>query len=97
MDGENDMPIYRVLESVESMIPTTALTVCDDEGRVYMIQVKGGLGLDVLVGDSIRVATTNREIVPHDIVVDKYLIKKEPVIVPEPPTYEAATDAPAKD
>lgn len=81
------MPIYDVVGVSFGVIPTCVLTVKDGEGRIYELAVKGDTDLSALEGKRIRLATTNREIIPHDIVVDEWTVAKEKLTVPEPPTY----------
>jgi hypothetical protein len=94
------MPIYDVLEVSFGSIPTCVLSVTDGEGRVYQLEVKGNLDLTPLKGKRIRLATTNREVIPTDIVVDSLATATaKDMTVPEPPNYSEAgkmTEQPAR-
>jgi hypothetical protein len=73
------MPKYKVLSASDDVIPVANLLVTDEEGRITHILVKGmtGENAKLLVGEEIRVHTTNREIIPRDIIVKSFETESE--------------------
>jgi hypothetical protein len=82
------MPEYTVLGGAPDCIHTWNFTVHDDEGRVFVLTVKGMSDGEPLVGKQIILKTTNREVLPQDIYVPEWEETLEEETVPEPPTLE---------
>ena len=86
------MPEYKVLGVGYDRIMVAKLSVVDEEGRVFVLDVKGMSDADFLNGMDIFVKTTNREILPHDINIPDMEEELPEVEIPQVPEMEIEDD-----